>query len=177
VGGIHPETTMQEFNVYFKAFGTVSHMSFKGAVADSVVIQKHFFHGKECGTKLNSPENRGKNKKFFLGGLAPGTTEEMLRAHFIKYGKVIDVRLFIERGYGWVSFLESDCKDDEILSIRFHEINGKNVEVKIHEKRVGGSNHSEFVGRIHFAQNFSPHRQFHHNQMPIMSGTYNQPQM
>lgn len=189
VGGIHPETTMQEFNVYFKAFGAVSHMSFKGtygfvtytskAVADGVVIQKHFFHGKECGTKLNSPENRGKMKKFFLGGLAPGTTEEMLRTHFIKYGKVVDVRLFIERGYGWVSFPENDCKDDEILTIRFHEINGKSVEVKIHEKRVVGSNRGGFVGRIRFSQNFSPYDQqmYNYSQMPVTYGSYNhQPQ-
>lgn len=189
VGGIHPETTMQEFNVYFKAFGAVSHMSFKGtygfvtytskAVADSVVIQKHFFHGKECGTKLNSPENRGKMKKFFLGGLAPGTTEEMLRTYFIKYGKVVDVRLFIERGYGWVSFPENDCKNDEILTIRFHEINGKSVEVKIHEKRVVGLNHSGFAGRIRLAQNFSPYDQqiYNYGQAPVTYGTYSyQPQ-
>lgn len=120
----------------------------------------------------------GRIRSFFLGGLAPGTTEEMLRAHFIKYGKVIDVRLFIERGYGWVSFLENDCKDDEILSIRFHEINGKNVEVKVHEKRVGGLNRNGFVGRVRFAQNFTPyeHQQFHYNQMPVMYGICNQPQ-
>uniref|UniRef100_A0A5B7B2D3 RRM domain-containing protein n=1 Tax=Davidia involucrata TaxID=16924 RepID=A0A5B7B2D3_DAVIN len=88
----------------------------------------------------NSARNFGgggnfRTKKIFVGGLPPTVTEEGFRQYFEAYGHVTDVVVMYDqttnrpRGFGFISF-ESEDAVDRVLHKTFHDLNGKQVEVK-----------------------------------------------
>ncbi|KAE9586376.1 hypothetical protein Lal_00013718 [Lupinus albus] len=88
----------------------------------------------------NSARNSGnggniRTKKIFVGGLPPTLTEEKFREYFEAYGQVTDVVVMYDqntgrpRGFGFISFDNEDAVDS-VLYKTFHELSGKNVEVK-----------------------------------------------
>ncbi|KAE9592357.1 hypothetical protein Lal_00028413 [Lupinus albus] len=88
----------------------------------------------------NSGRNSGnggniRTKKIFVGGLPPTLTEENFREYFEAYGQVTDVVVMYDqntgrpRGFGFISFDNEDAVD-RVLQKTFHDLNGKNVEVK-----------------------------------------------
>ncbi|XP_010532688.1 PREDICTED: heterogeneous nuclear ribonucleoprotein 1 [Tarenaya hassleriana] len=76
-----------------------------------------------------------RTKKIFVGGLPPTLTDEAFRQYFEAYGSVADVIIMYDqntnrpRGFGFVSF-ESEDSVDRVLHKTFHDLNGKQVEVK-----------------------------------------------
>ncbi|XP_061357012.1 heterogeneous nuclear ribonucleoprotein 1-like isoform X2 [Gastrolobium bilobum] len=76
-----------------------------------------------------------RTKKIFVGGLPPTLTEEKFRQYFEAYGPVTDVVVMYDqitgrtRGFGFISF-ESEDAVDRVLHKSFHDLNGKQVEVK-----------------------------------------------
>ncbi|CAN8285218.1 unnamed protein product [Cochlearia groenlandica] len=76
-----------------------------------------------------------RTKKIFVGGLPPTLTSEDFRAYFETFGPVSDAVIMIDqttqrpRGFGFVSFDSEDCVD-LVLHKTFHDLNGKQVEVK-----------------------------------------------
>uniref|UniRef100_A0A7N1A423 RRM domain-containing protein n=1 Tax=Kalanchoe fedtschenkoi TaxID=63787 RepID=A0A7N1A423_KALFE len=91
-----------------------------------------------------------KTKKIFVGGLPATLTEEGFREYFETYGHVTDVVVMYDqntqrpRGFGFISF-DSEDAVDRVLHKNFHDLNGKQVEVKRalpKDANVGGSGHS-----------------------------------
>ncbi|KAL8507862.1 hypothetical protein ACS0TY_018418 [Phlomoides rotata] len=76
-----------------------------------------------------------RTKKIFVGGLPPTLNEEGFRQYFEAYGVVTDVVIMYDqqtnrpRGFGFISF-DSEDAVDRVLHKTFHDLNGKQVEVK-----------------------------------------------
>ncbi|KAL8481074.1 hypothetical protein ACS0TY_027021 [Phlomoides rotata] len=76
-----------------------------------------------------------RTKKIFVGGLPPTLSEDGFRQYFEAYGAVTDVVIMYDqqtnrpRGFGFISF-DSEDAVDRVLHKTFHDVNGKQVEVK-----------------------------------------------
>ncbi|KAK4745565.1 hypothetical protein SAY87_011877 [Trapa incisa] len=76
-----------------------------------------------------------RTKKIFVGGLPATLSEDGFREYFEKYGNVTDVVIMYDqntqrpRGFGFISF-DSEEAVDMVLHKTFHDLNGKQVEVK-----------------------------------------------
>ncbi|KAK7583964.1 hypothetical protein V9T40_004927 [Parthenolecanium corni] len=74
-------------------------------------------------------------RKLFIGGLDLQTTAEDLKAHFEKFGEIVDVVVMKDpktkksRGFGFVTYAKMSMLD-EAQANRPHEINGRTVEPK-----------------------------------------------
>jgi RNA-binding protein Musashi len=122
------------------------------AVADRVVLKKHNIDGRTVearkaisrGEQLSStrsnvlgrkPTGQSRTKKMFVGGLAPTVTENDFRKYFEQFGTIIDVIVMYDpgtqrsRGFGFITY-DSEDAVDIVVQKRFHELNGKMVEVK-----------------------------------------------
>ncbi|KAL1206167.1 Heterogeneous nuclear ribonucleoprotein 1 [Cardamine amara subsp. amara] len=126
------------------------------AVIDRVLQDKHHIDNRDVDVKRamsreeQSPAGRSGNfnasrnfdsganvrtKKIFVGGLPPALTSDEFRAYFETYGPVSDAVIMIDqttqrpRGFGFVSF-DSEDSVDLVLHKTFHDLNGKQVEVK-----------------------------------------------
>ncbi|KAK6914141.1 RNA recognition motif domain [Dillenia turbinata] len=126
------------------------------AILDGVLQEKHTIDGRTVEAKRalsreeqhtssrtgnsNPSRNVGgggniRTKKIFVGGLPPTLTEEGFRQYFEAYGHVIDVVVMYDqstqrpRGFGFISF-DTEEAVDRVLHKTFHDLNGKQVEVK-----------------------------------------------
>ncbi|CAO2821581.1 unnamed protein product [Amaranthus hypochondriacus] len=123
------------------------------SVVDRVLQDKHTIDGRTVEAKRamsredQQNSGRGNNggrdvgggnirtKKIFVGGLPPTLTDEGFRQYFETYGSVTDVVIMYDqntnrpRGFGFISFDNEDAVD-RVLQNTFHDINGKQVEVK-----------------------------------------------
>ncbi|KAJ9555602.1 hypothetical protein OSB04_010216 [Centaurea solstitialis] len=76
-----------------------------------------------------------RTKKIFVGGLPPTLSEDGFRQYFEAYGQVTDIVVMYDqqtnrpRGFGFISF-DSEDAVDRVLHKTFHDLNGKQVEVK-----------------------------------------------
>ncbi|XP_046846019.1 heterogeneous nuclear ribonucleoprotein A1-like 2 isoform X2 [Xenia sp. Carnegie-2017] len=74
-------------------------------------------------------------RKLFIGGLSLETTEDDLREYFSRWGNIVDVVVMRfpdtrrSRGFGFVTFENVESVDD-VLGIKSHFIDGKQVEPK-----------------------------------------------
>ncbi|TMW84382.1 heterogeneous nuclear ribonucleoprotein 1 [Solanum lycopersicum] len=124
-------------------------------VLDRVLQDEHVIDGRTVDAKralsreeqqgsksgnTNSARNFGgggntRTKKIFVGGLPPTLTEEGFRQYFESFGNVTDVVIMYDqqtnrpRGFGFISF-DSEDAVDRVLQKPFHDLNGKQVEVK-----------------------------------------------
>ncbi|KAL3648749.1 nuclear ribonucleoprotein 1 [Castilleja foliolosa] len=79
--------------------------------------------------------NNNRTKKIFVGGLPPTLSEDGFRSYFETYGVVTDVVIMYDqqtnrpRGFGFISF-DSEDAVDRVLDKTFHDLSGKQVEVK-----------------------------------------------
>lgn len=145
------------------------------SVLDRVLQEKHTIDGRTVEAKramsredqqtssragnANTARNFGgggnyRTKKIFVGGLPPTLTEEGFRQYFESYGNVTDVVVMYDqatqrpRGFGFVSF-DSEEAVDRVLHKTFHDMNGKQVEVKRalpKDANPGGGGRSMFGG-------------------------------
>lgn len=126
------------------------------SILDSVLQDKHTIDGRTVEAKkalsreeqqtnvragnLNPARSTGnggniRTKKIFVGGLPPNLTEDGFRQYFESYGVVTDVVIMYDqntqrpRGFGFISF-DSEDAVDRVLHKTFHDLNGKQVEVK-----------------------------------------------
>ncbi|KAF5736723.1 heterogeneous nuclear ribonucleoprotein 1 [Tripterygium wilfordii] len=141
------------------------------AVLDGVLQDKHTIDGRTVEAKralsreeqqtsgragnFNPSRNSGgtgnvRTKKIFVGGLPPTLTEDGFRQYFEAYGLVADVVIMYDqntqrpRGFGFISF-DSEDAVDRVLHKTFHDLNGKQVEVKKalpKDANPGGGNRS-----------------------------------
>jgi len=81
-------------------------------------------------------------ERVFVGGLAPETTDEKLRAHFGKYGPlteaavILDRRSKLSRGFGFIGF-DGGLIPPKILT-DYHVIDGKSVGLRMYGNPGGG---------------------------------------
>ncbi|KAL7251393.1 hypothetical protein ACSBR1_013269 [Camellia fascicularis] len=126
------------------------------SILDRVLQDKHLIDGRTVEAKRamsreeqqtapragNSGNSRNfgsggiyRTKKIFVGGLPPTLTEEGFREYFETYGGVTDVVVMYDqqtqrpRGFGFISFHSEDAVD-RVLHKTFHDLGGKQVEVK-----------------------------------------------
>ncbi|CAK9180197.1 unnamed protein product [Ilex paraguariensis] len=95
-----------------------------------------------------------RTKKIFVGGLPATLSEDGFRQYFEAYGNVVDVVVMYDqqtnrpRGFGFISFDAEDAVD-RVLHKTFHDLNGKQVEVKRalpKDAHTGGGGRSTGVG-------------------------------
>ena len=72
-------------------------------------------------------------QRFFVGGLAPTTTAESLRAYFESFGKIVDANVMGDKesgrnkGFGFITFEDlSEAQLDKIVGNPW-EVDGKMV--------------------------------------------------
>ncbi|OWM63270.1 heterogeneous nuclear ribonucleoprotein 1-like [Punica granatum] len=126
------------------------------SVLDRVLQDKHTIDGRTVEAKRalsreeqqtnarsgNANSDRGasgsgniRTKKIFVGGLPATLSEDGFREYFESYGNVTDVVIMYDqntqrpRGFGFISF-DSEEAVDRVLHKTFHDLNGKQVEVK-----------------------------------------------
>lgn len=99
-------------------------------------------------------------RKLFIGGLDYRTTDESLKAHFEKYGNVVDVVVMKDpktkrsRGFGFITYSRSFMVD-KAQDARPHKVDGRVVEPKravprqdINRPEAGASVKKLFVGGL-----------------------------
>lgn len=174
VGGISWDTTADGMKAYFEKFGEVADcvvmkdsttsrprgfgfVKFKEPSCVNLVLAQsaHMLDNKKIDPKPATMKVHGslslppsgelqRVKKIFVGGIAPGTTDDDIRQYFMQFGLVTEVDLKIDkntnkcRGFGFVGF-ESEEVVDKVCSEHFHTINGKKVETKKAEPRYASS--------------------------------------
>lgn len=70
------------------------------------------------------------HRKIFIGGLNYRTTDESLKAHFEKWGEIVDVVVMKDpktkrsRGFGFITYSKAHMVDDAQMN-RPHRIDGR----------------------------------------------------
>jgi len=73
--------------------------------------------------------------QIFVGGLAPDTTEEIVKEYFSKWGEVTRMEMKIPKGFGFVTFSSTEAVDSIMANHASHQINGKFIDCKKAENR------------------------------------------
>jgi RNA recognition motif-containing protein len=74
-------------------------------------------------------------KKLFVGGLSWNTTEEALRKAFETFGTVTEAKTIVDRetgrsrGFGFVTFAESEAADAAVLKMNGGQLDGRTIRV------------------------------------------------
>ncbi|GJM92080.1 hypothetical protein PR202_ga08508 [Eleusine coracana subsp. coracana] len=82
--------------------------------------------------------------KLFVGGLAWGTDDQSLKEAFNGFGEVIEARVIMERetgrsrGFGFVSFANSEHAQAAMEAMDGKELNGRSVRVNLANERPAG---------------------------------------
>ena len=117
------------------------------------------------GNDSSDRDEGGKNepeqcRKLFIGGLDYRTTEESLKAHFQKWGEIVDVVVMKDpktrrsRGFGFITYSRAYMVDDA-QNARPHKVDGREVEPKravpredIGKPEAGATVRKIFVGGL-----------------------------
>ncbi|KAI9461994.1 hypothetical protein BJY52DRAFT_170214 [Lactarius psammicola] len=158
VGGLSWDTTDEGLRNYFSEFGKVdactivrdadgksrgfAFLTFEDpASVNAVMIREHFLDGKAIDPKRAIPrEEHLRNTRYFVGGLAPHSTADSMRAFFSKYGKVVDATVMVDRetgrskGFGFVTF-EDNSNDAQLVGKLGLILDDKQIEVKTAQPR------------------------------------------
>ncbi|CAK9299106.1 unnamed protein product [Gordionus sp. m RMFG-2023] len=80
------------------------------------------------------------NTTVYCGGIQSGLTEQMIRENFHKFGDIIDVRIFKEKGYAFIKFLKKESACNAIVSVNNTQISGFGVKCSWGKENID-SNH------------------------------------
>jgi len=178
IGGIHRSTTQDGLKHYFEKFGEVTICKLMidketgnsrgfgfvtyadpACIGQVMASKPHTLDGKIIDPKPCSPKHVLQQKKLgaqfpkthkvFLGGISMEATEEDVKAHFIKYGNVVEVNFVVDKtdstrphkGFGFVTF-EEESSVDQAVAKHYHIIKDKRTEAKRAETKdkTNGSN-------------------------------------
>ena len=85
------------------------------------------------------------SKKLFVGGLSWNTTDEGLRQAFERFGEITEVKIITDRetgrsrGFGFITFTESDDAMNAISEMNGTELDGRAIKVnEAQERQAGG---------------------------------------
>ncbi|KAI1710375.1 RNA recognition motif domain-containing protein [Ditylenchus destructor] len=114
-----------------KGFGYVTYKS-QDSVDRVLNSQSHSIDSQVVTVKHAPPRRR--ELTFFIGNLSPKTTDESLRKHFSKYGRLIQSEVKIDRqtgqsrGFGYIAFASQE-ELDRALKDQPHMIDDVEVEI------------------------------------------------
>ncbi|WPH00278.1 RNA-binding domain-containing protein [Acrodontium crateriforme] len=153
IGGLNWETTDQSLKDYFSQFGEVvectvmrdgatgrsrgfGFLTFKDPKnVNTVMVKEHQLDGKLIDPKRAIPrEEQERTAKIFVGGVSQEATEHDFKTFFMKFGRVLDATLMMDkdtgrpRGFGFVTF-DSEAAVDRTLEGPL-AIHNKPIEVK-----------------------------------------------
>ncbi|KAG5065350.1 hypothetical protein JHK86_009081 [Glycine max] len=90
-----------------------------------------------------------RTKKIFVGGLPAGISEEEFKNYFERFGRITDVVVMQDsvthrpRGFGFITF-ESEESVQNVMVKSFHDLNGRQVEVKRAVPKEGNHGYDGF---------------------------------
>ncbi|KAK2445735.1 heterogeneous nuclear ribonucleoprotein [Trifolium repens] len=96
-----------------------------------------------------------RTKKIFVGGLPANMFVEEFKRYFEKFGKITDVVVMQDsvthrpRGFGFITF-DSEDSVQNVMMKKFHDLNGRQVEVKRAVPREGESGYDGFSNKIRY---------------------------
>jgi len=102
------------------------------------------------------PMNVAEELKIFVGGIGIGTTEDDVKNYFSTFGEVVAVNMPYHKiyqcpkGFAFVGFKSTDVVAS-IVKDRYHQINGKTVEVK------GADEQQQHMRKKHEGRYSNPH--------------------
>eukprot|EP00930_Biecheleria_cincta_P007136 TRINITY_DN10828_c0_g1_i1.p1 TRINITY_DN10828_c0_g1~~TRINITY_DN10828_c0_g1_i1.p1 ORF type:complete len:1007 (-),score=187.36 TRINITY_DN10828_c0_g1_i1:188-3208(-) len=164
LGGISQDSTEQSLRSYFtkfgpnecaimmdqqtgnsRGFGFVTFDNSEHAASCCAEGRLHCIDGKAVEVKLAEakgvlPMSTGP-AKLFIGGIPQGSTEQSLRSYFTEFGPLNDCVIMMDqqtgnsRGFGFVTFDNSEDAASCCAEGRLHCIDGKAVEVRPAEAR------------------------------------------
>ncbi|KNC83286.1 hypothetical protein SARC_04465 [Sphaeroforma arctica JP610] len=161
VGKLHPEADNDDLKAAFAQFGTVDSAAVardkvtKGSrkfgfvtyrdyhsIDKALAANKVFVKGSAVDFRRNTPRDPNTNQllpqvdKIFVGRVSESATESNFKEYFSKYGTVLRVSIFSDRGFAFVTFDAVDCVNYLMANHEpFHIINGRKCEVKRAEDR------------------------------------------
>ncbi|RZC53636.1 hypothetical protein C5167_012490 [Papaver somniferum] len=143
------------------------------SVADKVLLERHvilgrlvgvekaepkprFEHNNPCNQKGFNKKSNGNNgqfrtKKIFVGGLSPSLTEKEFKAYFEKFGRTTEVVIMHHstkdrpRGFGFITFKSEEAVEN-VMQRRFHELDGKVLEVNRAVEKIMWKRFHELYG-------------------------------
>ncbi|KAL2346505.1 hypothetical protein Fmac_000505 [Flemingia macrophylla] len=96
-----------------------------------------------------SSDNNVRTKKIFVGGLPAGISEEEFKKYFERFGRITDVVVMQDsvthrpRGFGFITF-DSEESVQNVMVKSFHDLNGRQVEVKRAVPKEGNQGYDGF---------------------------------
>jgi len=84
------------------------------------------------------------NCTVYVGGVGGNTSDDDLRQVFVKYGNVIEVRVFRQQGYAFVRFDQKDAAGQAIYNVNNTEINGSSVRCSWGKEGGYASSNSQY---------------------------------
>ncbi|XP_067831710.1 RNA-binding protein 4B-like [Heptranchias perlo] len=148
VGNISSDATADELRTLFEYYGTVRecdiirhygfvHMdSAEEANQAIAALNQYELHGQ----KLNVAESRARPAavtKVYVGNLAPGCTNQELRAKFEEHGRVVECD--IVKDYAFVHMEREEDAIEAIANLDEKEFNGNRIRVQLSRSTYGKS--------------------------------------
>ncbi|WVZ20756.1 hypothetical protein V8G54_008078 [Vigna mungo] len=96
-----------------------------------------------------SSDTNVRTKKIFVGGLPAGISEEEFKQYFERFGRITDVVVMQDsvthrpRGFGFITF-DSEESVQSVMVKNFHDLNGRQVEVKRAVPKEGNHGYDGF---------------------------------
>ncbi|XP_075148206.1 ribonucleoprotein RB97D-like [Haematobia irritans] len=158
LGGLSPNSTEDSLRCFYRQFGEILDVTIRrdqttgrsrgfgfitfvdtSCVDKAQAARPHVVDGKAIDSKRaivrTEPKLMGSGRKVFVGGLKDVHDENALREHFQKFGKVMGIKILVDkntgrnRGFGYVEFEDYDSADKAVLH-KNHTIKYLTVDVK-----------------------------------------------